>query len=222
MNELESDSSGSGSGTSSKLTPRAPISSTTSETAVRRPGRLWTDAPAGAASLAAMNARATSRASCSWQAPPYGNPVGSSGGRGQHCRGRCGGHPLVAADPVDGVRAQADTRDAVLGEVHAGALLVGALEHAVECARRGRIAPVRRERRDRRGVDDRPEPAFLRCLEHVHRPHDVHPGAEQRVGSHERNLEGRQVDDPADLVPGDRGAEGRGIRDVTLNVRNRV
>ncbi len=169
-----------------------------------------------------MNARATSRASCSWQAPPYGNPVGNSGGRGQHCRRRCGGHPLVAADPVDGMRAQADARHAVLGEVHAGALLVGALEHAVERARRGRVAPVRRERGDRRGVDDRPEPALLRCLEHVHRPDDVHPGAEQRVGSHERNLERREVDDPPDVVPGDRRAEGRRIRDVALNVGNRV
>ena len=39
---------------------------------VRAPGRLWTSAPVAFASLAAMNARATSRANCIWHAPPYG------------------------------------------------------------------------------------------------------------------------------------------------------
>ncbi len=88
----------------------AAIASITSAIVTRRLGMSWTVAPSRLDTLAPTNARATSRRVLELGRAPVGDRVGDARGRCEHRRRRRRGQSLVAADPVDRVRAQADAR----------------------------------------------------------------------------------------------------------------
>ena len=146
-------------------------------------------------------------------------------GSGEHRRRRRRRHALVATDAVDDVGAQANRREATIGVVDGGRILVGSLIDAIERVRLalrvggGRaidgwfvLATVGG---NRAGVGEGAAAEILDGRLHQgDRADDVDAGAPNWIGLAERHLKRSQMDDVRGLVLGKAGHDGCRVGDV--------
>jgi hypothetical protein len=176
------------------------------------PASVWASAPSSGASVAATKAAATSS---TWTKPTRPEKRIVAGRSSKAARMAMLGPaaiPLDFAGPVDDVGAEADAREAAVGEVGAGAAFDGVLEGAV-VGRGPRVLRVGgAEDPGSADVGEAGEALGDRSLERVEAADQVDRRAGDRIaGAVDRHHAG-EVDGA--VAAGDGGAHRRGVADV--------
>jgi hypothetical protein len=139
---------------------------------------------------------------------------------GLHRQRRIRGQALVSSRPVDDVRAEADTADAVVLEIDVRRPLVCELEHSVEGRRLSCIfdpwAGGGAVDGGRARVGDAADTLSLGRFEDIGRSDDVDGRASGWIGLHERDEHRGEVNDVRNAVLSDRLLEVIEVGDVTV------